>query len=182
MIEIRFHGRGGQGAASGCTVFADAAFRGGKRIQAFPMFGVERRGAPVASFVRISDTEIRARHNIYTPDHVIVLSETLMDTIDCTDGLKPGGTITVNTAKSPEELGLKGDFKLYTVDATRISIEHGLGSITSPIVNTAMLGAAAKVTGLADIELLMQCIREAVPSKPEENAAAARDTYDAITP
>mgnify|MGYP000251930923 CR=1 FL=1 len=182
MIEIRFHGRGGQGAASACTVFADAAFRGGKKVQAFPMFGVERRGAPVASFVRISDTEIRARHNIYTPDHVIVLAETLMDTVDCLEGLKPGGTLTVNSAKSPEELGIHGDFKVYTVDATRISIEHGLGSLTSPIVNTAMLGAAAKVTGQADIGLLMQCIREAAPSKPEENAAAAKDTYDAITP
>jgi 2-oxoacid:acceptor oxidoreductase gamma subunit (pyruvate/2-ketoisovalerate family) len=182
MIEIRFHGRGGQGAASGCTIFADAAFRGGKRVQAFPMFGVERRGAPVASFVRISDSDIRARHNIYTPDHVFVLSETLMDTVDCTEGLKSGGTITVNSTKSPEELGLEGDFKVYTVNATRIASEHGLGSVTTPIVNTAMLGAAARVTGTADIELLMQCIREAAPSKPEENALAARDTYDAIIP
>ena len=181
MIEIRFHGRGGQGAASGCTIFADAAFRGGKKVQAFPLFGVERRGAPVASFVRISETEIRARHNIYTPDHVFVLSESLMVTIDCTEGLKPGGTVTVNTSKTPEELGLEGDFTVYTVNATRIATKHGLGSATTPIVNTAMLGAAAKVTGQTDIELLMQCIREAAPSKPEENAKAARDTYDAVT-
>ncbi|MCK4593812.1 2-oxoacid:acceptor oxidoreductase family protein [bacterium] len=180
MIEIRFHGRGGQGAASGCTIFADAAFRGGKKVQAFPMFGVERRGAPVASFVRISESEIRARHNIYTPDHVFVFSETLMATVNCTDGLKPGGTITVNTHKTPEELGLEGDFRVFTVNATQIAAKHGLGSVSAPIVNTAMLGAAARITGQADIERLMECIREAVPSKPEENARAARETFDAL--
>lgn len=184
MVEIRFHGRGGQGAASACTIYADAAFRGGKSVQAFPMYGVERRGAPVQSFVRLDDSPIRARHNIYTPDHVIVLSETLMNTVDCTAGIKAGGTLTINTDKSVEQIkkerGLDGDYKIFTVNATKIAVELGLGSVTSPIVNTAMLGAAARVTGTADIKLLMECVAEAAPSKPEKNAEAAKETFEAI--
>lgn len=184
MIEIRLHGRGGQGAASAGNIFADACFRGGKSVQAFPMIGVERRGAPVQSFIRVSDEAIRARHNIDNPHFVFVLSETLMHKVDCASGIRPGGTLVINSHRDVEELkrehNLQGDYKVYAINATEIAVKHGLGSMATPIVNTAMLGAVARATGLATLENLTAVVEKSVPSKGAENAQAARDAFEAL--
>ncbi len=190
MIEIRFHGRGGQGAVVASDILADTAFRGGKYVQAFPMFGVERRGAPVTAFTRIDDKPIRIKFFIYNPDYVVVLDPTLVGQVDVTAGCgvsssykeqKEGkAMILVNTAMQPSEVELKGPFKIATVDATSIAVEHGLGSRLAPIVNTAILGAFAKATGEITLDLLLDAIREGVPAKHEENAQAAKDAYEKV--
>lgn len=180
MIEIRFHGRGGQGAVIGANLLAEAAFRDGKDVQAFPYFGVERRGAPVTAFTKIDDKPIRVKSNIYEPDYVIVLDPSLVGNIDVTEGLKPAGKVLVNTTRKPEELKkLIGD-KVGCVDANGIAIKHKLGSKNAPIVNTAILGAFAKFTDVIKIDLLISAIKESVPTKPEENAAAAMEAYESV--
>ena len=184
MIEIRFHGRGGQGAAKACDMLAKAAFYEGKEVQAFPFFGVERRGAPVTAYTRISDAEIRSHCYIYEPDIVIVLDPTLMDAIKVTDGLKKGGKIIINTKRSPEEFKDKvpPDAKIYTVDATSIALKYNLGTPSAPIVNTAILGAVAKITGVSGIESVKKAIKETIPVKKEENAKAAEETFNITNP
>ena len=178
MIEIRFHGRGGQGAVVAAKVLADAFFREGKHVQSFPAFGVERRGAPVMAFTRIDDSPIYIRCNIYTPDIIVVLDPTLLKEISVIGGLKPGGLIVLN---SPLLQFADPDFDSFTiaaVNATAIAVQHGLGTHTNPIVNTAILGAFAKTTSLVRIESIEAAIREGVPKGPEENAAAAREAYE----
>jgi len=135
MYEVRFHGRGGQGAVTAANILAIAAVKQGFYAQSFPYFGVERRGAPVQAFTRIDDKKIDIRMNVYNPDAVVVLDPSLMDVIDVTEGLKEGGIIVINTSKNPEDFKL-GDFKIATVDATKIALEHKLGSMAAPIVNT----------------------------------------------
>lgn len=183
MIEIRIHGRGGQGAVVASEILAKAFFKEGKYIQSFPHFGVERRGAPVAAFVRVGDPgSLFVRTNIYEPDHIIVLDPTLLTAVNVMEGLKPGGWIVVNTPQSPEELveevGIPPMYKVATVDATSIAIKHGLGSKMTPIVNTAILGAFVRAFGQPSLENLLAAIKEEVPVKPEENAAAAREAYE----
>jgi 2-oxoacid:acceptor oxidoreductase gamma subunit (pyruvate/2-ketoisovalerate family) len=191
MIEIRFHGRGGQGAVVASDILADTAFRDGKYVQAFPMFGVERRGAPVTAFTRIDDKPIRIKFFIYNPDYVIVLDPTLMGAVDVASGCgipssyKEGraedeALILINTGMKPSEIDLKGPFKVATVDATSIAIKHGLGSRQAPIVNTAILGGFAKVTGEIKLDLLLKAIKERVPIKHEENVQAAKDAYEKV--
>ncbi|NIO05351.1 MAG: pyruvate ferredoxin oxidoreductase [Proteobacteria bacterium] len=178
MIEIRFHGRGGQGAVVASKLLASALFAEGKSVQSFPSFGVERRGAPVMAFLRIDNHPIKLRTNVYNPDHIIVLDATLVEAVDVTSGLKPKGWIILNSDHSPEEFTGFASFRVATVDATKIAVENHLGSRTHPIVNTAILGAFSKVTGLVSIEAVAQSIREAVPAKTEENARAAVEAYD----
>lgn len=180
MIEIRFHGRGGQGSVIGAQLLAEAAFREGKFVQAFPYFGVERRGAPVSAFTRISTTPILTRTNIYTPDHVVVLDPTLVEFVNITEGLREGGWVIVNTRKSPDALGIAGHSNIATVDATGIARSHGLGSKAAPIVNTSILGAVARATSVVGLDSLLAAIREKVPSRREENAAAAKDAYETL--
>jgi 2-oxoacid:acceptor oxidoreductase gamma subunit (pyruvate/2-ketoisovalerate family) len=158
----------------------EAAFREGKFVQAFPYFGVERRGAPVTAFAKIDDNPIRDRSEIYTPDFVIVLDPSLVTVVNVVEGLKEGGMVLVNTESPPDELELDGVGKIATVDATSIAIEHGLGSRTAPIVNSAILGAFAKVSGLVSLESLTDSILESAPAKREENAAAAKDAYGKV--
>lgn len=179
MIEIRFHGRGGQGAVKASDILAMAAFREGKEVQAFPFFGVERRGAPVTAFTRISDNEIRIHCYIYEPDVLVVLEPTLIGAVPLTDGLKPNGKIIINTVRKPEEFDFPGveNPHVYTVDCASIAMKYGLGSKAAPIVNTTILGAVAKATGLATIESIMEAIKEKIPVKKDENAAAAQETY-----
>ena len=184
MIEIRFHGRGGQGAVKASDIFALAAFQEGKEVQSFPFFGVERRGAPVTSYTRISDDEIRIHCYIYTPDVVVVLDPTLIGAVDLAEGLKENGMILLNTQRKPEEFkdltkGVKGA-KIFTVDAISIALKHKLGSEAAPIVNTAILGALAKITGLASIEKIMSSIKEKIPVYKENNALAAKDAFSAV--
>lgn len=162
-------------------ILAKAFFMEGKYVSAFPYFGVERRGAPVTAFTRVDDKPIRAKYQIYEPDFVIVLDPSLLSAVNVLKGIKENGYVLINTVKSPEEMRSRLNFKnVATVDATTIAIKHRLGSQTAPIVNTAILGAFAKVSGLVKIETVMDAIREAAPAKQEENAMAAKDAYDAV--
>jgi len=152
--EIRFHGRGGQGAVIGSEVLAHAFFIEDKYVQAFPAFGVERRGAPVTAFCRIDNKSINLRNQIYEPDHIVVLDSTLLETVGITQGLKKNGTVVVNGKQNPsyyrEFLG--DEYQLYVVDAASVAVKYHLGSPSNPIVNTAILGAFSKATGLVKIE------------------------------
>jgi len=181
MIEIRFHGRGGQGAQVASKVLAVAFFHEGFHVQSFPAFGVERRGAPVMAFLRVDRQPIQLRVNIYEPDHIIVLDPTLVPAVDVTSGLKKGGWVLINSSHSPEAFNHLRNFRIVTVDATSIAIRNGLGSRTNPIVNTAILGAFSKVTGLVKIDSVVLAIREEIPGKKGENAQAAREAYQDVT-
>jgi 2-oxoacid:acceptor oxidoreductase gamma subunit (pyruvate/2-ketoisovalerate family) len=180
MIQIRFHGRGGQGSVVASQILVEAAFREGKYVQAFPYFGVERRGAPVTAFAKIDEKPIRDRSEIYTPNYVIVLDPSLVTVVNVIEGLKEDGMVLVNTEKKPSELGLGSVKNIATVDATGIAIKHGLGSRTAPIVNSAILGAFSKASGIVSLDSLTDSILSNAPSKKEANAAAAKDAYDAV--
>ncbi len=187
MVEIRTHGRGGQGAVVASKVLANALFKEGRFVQAFPAFGVERRGAPVVSFTRFDESPIRLRCEIYKPDHVIVLDEALTETIDITSGLKEGGWIIINTRREASDFSYREKFKLALVNANEIAWRHKLGSRAQPIVNTAILGALAKATGLVGIDAVVEAVGESVPMKQDENKRAAIDafnetkTYDSVS-
>ncbi|GAB4255023.1 2-oxoacid:acceptor oxidoreductase family protein [Deferrisoma sp.] len=180
MIEIRFHGRGGQGAVVASNILAAACFLEGKYVQAFPAFGVERRGAPVEAYIRVDAQKIHLRTNVYTPDHVVVLDPTLIEVVDVTRGLKPGGTLLLNTERPPGAYPKFAPFRVATVDASRIALRHRLGSRTHPIVNTAILGAFARATGIVSLEAVCEAIREEVPSHQEANIDAAREAYESV--
>ena len=155
MIEIRWHGRGGQGAKTASLLLADAAFNTGKYIQGFPEYGPERMGAPLTAYNRISDTPIRIHSNIYEPDYVVVVDDTLLESVDVTAGLKETGAIVINTTKSEDHLrkalkGYKGD--IYTIDARKIS-EEALGKY---FPNTPMLAAIIKVAKIMTDEELLE--------------------------
>jgi 2-oxoacid:acceptor oxidoreductase gamma subunit (pyruvate/2-ketoisovalerate family) len=181
MIEIRTHGRGGQGAVIASEILADAFFREGKFVQAFPAFGVERRGAPVVAFTRISDGDIRERCEIYEPDHLIVLDPVLIDTVNITSGLKEGGWIVVNTNREMGSSSLAERYRLATVDANSIAIKYGLGSRATPIVNTAILGAFSAATGLISLKAVIEAIEEFVPLTKENNSKATQEAYNSVT-
>lgn len=184
MIEVRFHGRGGQGAVIASNILAEAGFLEGKEVAAFPFFGVERRGAPVTAYTRLADHKIRIKSGIYEPDFVVVLDPSLLKAVNVAEGLKPGGLVLVNSKTLPEtlraELGLAEDKKLATVDATGIAIKHKLGSKAQPIVNSSVLGAFAKASGVVDLNSMIEGIKKNVPVKIEENAAAAKEAYDTV--
>lgn len=183
MIEIRFHGRGGQGAVVASKLLASALFKEGKSVQSFPAFGVERRGAPVMAFLRIDDHPIKLRSNVYKPDHIVVLDPKLIEVVDVTSGLKLNGWVILNSDLHPKEFKKFASFLVATVDASKIAMENHLGSRTQPIVNTAILGAFSRVTGLVGIDAVVQSIREAVPTKKEANTRAALEAYEkAILP
>ncbi len=154
LIEIRWHGRGGQGAKTASLLLADAAFNTGKYIQGFPEYGPERMGAPITAYNRISNTPITVHSNIYEPDYVVVVDDTLLESVPVTDGLKETGAIIINTTKSPETIKkLLKDYKgsIYTIDARKISVE-ALGKY---FPNTSMLAAIVKVSKImTDEELL----------------------------
>lgn len=180
MIQIRFHGRGGQGAVVASQVLADAAFREGKDVQAFPYFGVERRGAPVTAFTKIDDEHIRDKSMIYTPDYVVVLEASLIQAVNVTEGLKETGMVLVNTGEDPEKIAKQIGFdNVATVNATKIALENKLGSKVQPIVNTGIVGAFAKVSGLVSIESVEQAILT-LPLYAERNAKAAKEAYEAV--
>jgi 2-oxoisovalerate ferredoxin oxidoreductase gamma subunit len=180
VIEVRIHGRGGQGAVIASKVLAVAVFNEGRYVQSFPAFGVERRGAPVAAFTRIDDEPVRVRCQIYNPDHVMVLDPSLMQVVDVTAGLKESGWILINSEQPPSAFQLPSQFRVATVDANAIAIKYHLGPRTAPIVNTAILGAFARITGIVSVEEVEDAVREAVPIKPEDNVAATREAYHAV--
>ena len=151
LIEIRWHGRGGQGAKTASLLLADAAFNTGKFIQGFPEYGPERMGAPITAYNRISKNPITIHSNIYEPDYVVVVDDTLLETVDVTAGLKTNGAIVINTTKSEDYLKsvLKGyEGKVYTIDARKVSTE-ALGRY---FPNTPMLATIVKVTGIMNDE------------------------------
>ncbi|MDP2749328.1 MAG: 2-oxoacid:acceptor oxidoreductase family protein [Nanoarchaeota archaeon] len=159
ITEIRIHGRGGQGAVTTGQLIAIAAFYDNKQCQTFPFFGLERTGAPVEAYVRISNQCIGTRTQVYHPDMVLVLDSTLSDVVDVTAGLKENGLLIINTNKKPAELGIKGDlsnFKVYCVDATAIANKI----FGSPIVNTAVIGALAAASGIISLDSINKAIEE----------------------
>jgi 2-oxoacid:acceptor oxidoreductase gamma subunit (pyruvate/2-ketoisovalerate family) len=180
VYEIRFHGRGGQGAVVAGNVLAASLFAEGKYVQAFPHFGVERRGAPVAAFVRFDDRPIELRCHIYTPDYVIILDPTLAESSSVVEGLKKGGKVLVNSTENPEKLTGLEDFIVATVDASSIALENKLGSIASPIVNTAILGALARFTGIVSLESIIKMVTEFIPRNTEQNITAVRQSYQKV--
>jgi 2-oxoacid:acceptor oxidoreductase gamma subunit (pyruvate/2-ketoisovalerate family) len=180
MREPRFHARGGQGTVIASKILAVALFREGRQVQSFPAFGVERRGAPVTAFLRVAQGPILLRCEITEPDDVVVLDSTLIGAVDVTDGLKPGGSILINSPRSAAQYpDLAARFRVATVDASGIARRFDLGSKTQPIVNTAILGAF-EFSGLVALESVCQAIRDEVPSKAEENMQAARAAAEAV--
>jgi pyruvate ferredoxin oxidoreductase gamma subunit len=176
MIEIRFHGRGGQGAVTSAELTALAAIELGKYAQAFPSFGPERRGAPVMAFVRVSDEPIRTREKIYEPDVVVVLDPTLLEIVDVAAGLSEGGVVVLNTTKSVEEIreasGIKA--RLALVDATRIAVE----TMGVPITNTTLLGAMLKATDLLPLSALDGPLHERFGRIAGKNIRAFKRAYE----
>ncbi len=157
MIEVRFHGRGGQGAVTSAELIAQAAIKKGMFAQAFPSFGPERRGAPVQAFLRVSSDPIRLRSKVYAPDTVLILDSTLLGTVNPTDGLKEEGFVIINSHRSGDELkALFPGRNIAFVDASKIAKEE----MGVPITNTTMLGALVKVTGVVDIESLEGPVRD----------------------
>ncbi len=164
QIEIRWHGRGGQGAKTAALLLADVAFATGKYVQGFPEYGPERMGAPITAFNRISDSDIRVHSNIYHPDYVAVVDETLLHTVDVTAGLKEEGAIIVNTARTPDEVrptlgGYSG--RVYTIDARAIS-EEALGKY---FPNSPMLAAVVAVSGIMPRDVFLEEMRKSYQHK-----------------
>jgi 2-oxoacid:acceptor oxidoreductase gamma subunit (pyruvate/2-ketoisovalerate family) len=180
LIEIRTHGRGGQGAVIASKVLATALFSEGKFVQAFPAFGVERRGAPVVAFTRFDDRPIRHRCEIYEPDHLIVLDHALTETVDVTSGLKEGGWVVVNSRSDPKSFEYAEKFQVAVVNANEIAWRHKLGSRATPIVNTVLLGAFARATGLVSLDAVVEAVLGYVPVKQEENKQATIDAYNEV--
>jgi pyruvate ferredoxin oxidoreductase gamma subunit/2-oxoisovalerate ferredoxin oxidoreductase gamma subunit len=180
MIEIRIHGRGGQGAVVASQIVARAGFLEGLYVQAFPQFGVERRGAPVLAFARLSASPIRVRTHVYNPHHVMVLDQALIDHVDVTTGLHDNGWILINSPLPPQEFDLHKSWNLATVDATSIAASHGIGTETAPIVNTTMVGALVKVTGIVELEHLVQAIGQTIPKRAENNQNATKEAFEKV--
>jgi 2-oxoacid:acceptor oxidoreductase gamma subunit (pyruvate/2-ketoisovalerate family) len=178
LIELRLHGRGGQGTVIATKILAEALSAEGKFVQAFPEYGVERRGAPVRAFLRISDNTVYERSKIYKPNHIVILDPSLIGFIELTDGLKKGGWIIVNTSRNPEELDFYKKFNVATVPAREIAVKYHLGSESTPIVNTAILGGVIKILKLCSLESLLSAVKEGVPRKKEENVKAAKESYE----
>lgn len=185
-LEIRWHGRGGQGAKTAALLLADVCFKTGAFVQGFPEYGPERMGAPITAYNRISKTQIRVHSNIYTPDLVVVVDETLLHSVDVTAGLKEEGAIIINTPKSVDEVlpllnGYKGD--VYTVDARTISVE----TLGKNFPNSPMLAAAVAVSGVMEQEEFIREMRASYEhkfaKKPEVidgNMKALTMTFDSL--
>jgi pyruvate ferredoxin oxidoreductase gamma subunit len=175
MIEIRLHGRGGQGAVTAAELLAVSAFDDGREAQAFPAFGVERRGAPVMAFCRIAEEPIRVRTQIYAPDYVIVQDPTLLDTVNVLAGMKPTGTVLINSEKPAAELGLQTSARVITFPATQIAMEE----LGRPIMNTAILGAFAGLSGMISAEAIERSIRHRFRGElGDRNVKAAHRAYE----
>jgi len=182
MLEIRLHGRGGQGAVIASRILSYAFFLEGKFSQSFPTFGAERRGAPVAAFVRMEDHFINLRSQVVHPDFVIVMASRLAETVDVAAGLTAGGLILINSehpASFYPDLVKKG--RVATLNANEIALRHHLGSPSMPLVNAPILGAFARVSGLVSLDILMEALPRFVPVKHEENRQAMEDAYQLAT-
>ena len=179
MIEIRWHGRGGQGAKTACLLLADVAFSSGKYVQGFPEYGPERMGAPITAYNRISSDRCSVHSNIYNPDYVVVVDETLLTSVDVTKGLKETGAIIINSEKKPDELRhLLKDYMgmVYTIDARRISEE----TIGRNFPNTPMLAAVIKVSNVVDSDLFIKDMETSFQHKFESKPSVVEGNMNAI--
>ena len=183
IIEVKWLGRGGQGAVTASNILATAAYMEGyKGVQAFPFFGAERRGAPVSAFTRLSDREIRIRSLIYEPNIVIVLDPMLPMQIDVAAGIKRGGYIILNTPQKPSDVSLKGDLRIAAIDAVSIAEELNLKVAGIPIYNTPMLGAFSKATDVVKLGAIREAIVKHFGVKRAElNVKAAQIAYERTT-
>jgi len=182
LIEIVLHGRGGQGSVTAANLLVAAALEdGNKGVQAFPFFGAERRGAPVKAFARISEEEIHLRSEIYSPDIVIVLDESIMDIVDVLKGLKENGKILINTRKNPDDFDFSNKFKVATVDATGVAIKNEILVGGIPVVNTPILGAVPKILD----KVTLKSIQNTVTNKwkgdlRDKNIKATQEAFDSV--
>lgn len=178
-LEIRWHGRGGQGAKTAALLLAEVAFKTGKNAQGFPEYGPERMGAPITAYDRISDEPIRVHSNIYEPQFVVVVDETLLDIVDVTAGLREDGAILINTSKSKEEIlpSLKGyEGKVYTIDAGQIAMD----ALGKNFPNTPMLAAIVKVTGVIDDEVFLNEMEGSFKHKFAKKPEVIQGNMDAL--
>lgn len=182
LVEICFHGRGGQGAVTAANLLVAAALMdGNKGVQAFPFFGAERRGAPVRAFARISHHEIHLRSEIYNPDIVIVLDESIMDIVDVLKGLKKNGKILINTRTKPGEFDFSKKFIVATVDATGVALKHEILVGGIPVVNTPILGAVPKILDRVTLKSIQNTVRGKWKGElAERNVKATQDAYDEV--
>ena len=179
LVEFRWHGRGGQGAKTACLLLADAAFAAGKFVQGFPEYGPERMGAPITAYNRISDTRCSVHCNIEEPDYVVVVDETLLESVDVTRGLQAEGAVIINTPKTPDQIrrklrGWKG--RVCTIDARKIS-EETLGK---NFPNSPMLSAAVKVSGVLEEEQFMGDMEESFSHKFANKPQVVAGNMDAL--
>jgi len=176
LRELRIHGRGGQGSVTAAELIAVAAFESGVYAQAFPAFGVERRGAPVQAFVRFSDRKIRLRSQVYSPDYVIVQDRTLIGDVNVFQGLKDGGIAVINTEMAPD-FGVPAHVQVITLDATSIALEV----LGVPITNTTLMGAFAAASGEIEFSALEKALRQRFPGvMADRNVEAARRAYGMV--
>ncbi len=177
MKEIRIHGRGGQGSVTAAELLAESAFEDGLEAQAFPAFGVERRGAPVKAFTRISDKKIRLRSQVYSPDYIIVQDPTLIGTINVEEGLSSDGIMIVNTSMNPDEITMDVEADFVTLDATQLALDI----LGKPIMNTALLGAFSGALDLVSLEAMQRSVRSKFPGKiGEKNAEVMKKANDLV--
>lgn len=181
IYEIRWHGRGGQGAVTAARIVAEAAYLKGYRgVTAAPSFGAERRGVPVSASTRISREPILILSQVAEPDIVVVLDQTLLAYPEVTDGMRPDGRLIVNTGRLPQDMGFNSRLSTVTVDATSICRELGLVLAGLTLVNIAILGAFARATGLVDVESIARVLKERFSGKAlDANLTAVRRTYEA---
>jgi len=181
LVEICFHGRGGQGAVTAANLLAAAALLdGNKGVQAFPLFGAERRGAPVRAFARISGQEIHLRSEIYNPDIVIVLDESIMELVDVLKGLKEDGKILINTRRKPNDFPFSKQYHVATVDATSIALKQNILVGGIPVVNTPILGSVPKVLDRVTLHSIQEAIRSKWTGKKELGERNIKATQDAF--
>jgi len=180
MIGIRFHGRGGQGAVVASKILANAYFKQGFYVQAFPSFGMERKGAAVSAFVRLDSLPIVERGEIKHPDAVIVIDSSLLHKVNIAQGAKPGALILLNCKEHENQTSIEGSFRVAGVDAAKIALKYGLGSMTAPIINTVIIGAFARLVGDLDLSNLLEAIETGVPVNPKQNMLAAEEAYQAV--
>ncbi|WP_338826910.1 2-oxoacid:acceptor oxidoreductase family protein [Neomoorella thermoacetica] len=178
MLQIRWHGRGGQGAVTAARIFGlAAALYAGWHAQSFPSFGTERRGAPVTAFTRLDDRPIRDRSQIYNPDYIVVLDATLLETTNVFAGLAPGGVVLINSSRDVAGGRIPAGARLHYLDATHLAREV----LEAPIVNTAMVGALAGLSGLLPVEAVTRAIADVLPKGlVNKNAAVARRAYELV--
>lgn len=175
MFEIRFHGRGGQGNVTAAELLAKAAFKDGKYSQAFPIFGVERRGAPVQAFCRIDEEPIKLRSKVYNPDMVVIQDSSLLSHNNVLQGTKRDGYVLINTSKHPSKLNVN-TYEIKTVDATGLALE----TIGKPIVNTVMLGAVSRL-GVTSLDSVVEAIEGKFSGKIRDlNVQAVKNAYEKV--